>query len=64
MLVSQHMAYAIKHPEEIEQYDSIYDHMLYFFTAIIGMAEDLAIKHIDDFFSDTFSLVNAHSPQI
>ncbi|RED65844.1 hypothetical protein DFP95_101339 [Cohnella lupini] len=52
MLVSQHMAYAIKHPDELQQYESVYEHMLHYFMKVIGMAEDLAVAHLEDFFSE------------
>jgi hypothetical protein len=58
MLVSQHMAYAIANPNEIRQFETLSDHMVYYFVSVIGMSAHSARAYVDDFFSQTtFSAV-------
>ncbi|RXZ84021.1 hypothetical protein EBB07_02665 [Paenibacillaceae bacterium] len=47
--IKRHWAYLKNHPEEIQQYDSIYEHMLYYFTNKLGAPTNEAHEHIAEF---------------
>jgi|GEM_PF-6507723 len=51
-LVRRHIEYAKDRAEEVRLYDTIYDHMLYYFTHVLSIERDKAIAFIDDFRSD------------
>lgn len=52
MLVQQHMAYLQadeKHVAEMRQFETLYDHMQFFFTTKLGLLPDTAQGIVDDF---------------
>lgn len=51
-LVKQHQHYLSDNSNELKKYDSIYDHMLYYFTSVLGIEEQQALQYIQDFKSD------------
>ncbi|MFD0694730.1 hypothetical protein ACFQZT_11555 [Paenibacillus sp. GCM10027628] len=51
-LVNQHRQYLSEHPKELEKYATLYQHMLFFFTNILGIEEEQAVNHISDFKAD------------
>ncbi|MNN62964.1 hypothetical protein D3C81_1783010 [compost metagenome] len=58
MLVKQHMEYIKSNPAhaaEMRTYDTIYDHMFYYLTAVVGLIPSTAQGIVDDFKSDLMS---------
>ncbi|MDR6879035.1 hypothetical protein [Bacillus sp. 3255] len=51
-LIKQHQQHLSDNPHELQNYSSVYEHMLYYFTTILGMDEQQAWQHIQDFKSD------------
>lgn len=51
-LIKQHQHYLSVNSNELRNYDSIYDHMLYYFTSVLGIDEQQALHTIQDFKSD------------
>ncbi|MBA2943936.1 hypothetical protein HZF08_37325 [Paenibacillus sp. CGMCC 1.16610] len=51
-LIKQHQHYSSDNPSELKDYGSIYDHMLYYFTSVLGIDEQQALYTIQDFKSD------------
>ncbi|MEC0229292.1 hypothetical protein [Paenibacillus alba] len=51
-LVSQHRQYVKDNPKELEKYATLYEHMLFYFTAIRGIDEQTALQYIHDLKTD------------
>jgi len=54
-LVRQHKAYLQAHPNsaaELNQFETLYDHMFYYFTDKLGMTDDEATAVVKDFYAD------------
>ncbi|MNW67549.1 hypothetical protein D3C74_461470 [compost metagenome] len=54
MLVKQHMEY-LSNPDnaaESRNFETIYHHMYYYFTSVLGMLPDDARSVVDDFWVD------------
>lgn len=51
-LVHQHKKYVSENPKEIEGFDSLYAHMLFYLTRVLHMDEKQAMWHIQDFRAD------------
>lgn len=55
MLVRQHMAYLRTLDDaaaELNQFETLYDHMFFYFTEKLEMSHDEARKVVNDFISD------------
>lgn len=55
MLAKQHMEYINQDPKnaaEMRSFDTVYDHMFYYFTAVLGILPDTARGIIEDFEMD------------
>lgn len=51
-LIKQHQSFLSDNPNELSNYGSIYEHMLYYFTSVLGIDEQQALYTIQDFKSD------------
>ncbi len=51
-LVMKHQTYLSDNPNELENFSSIYDHMLFYFTRILGIDEEQALQCILDLKAD------------
>ncbi|MFD3261878.1 hypothetical protein ACE3MQ_25080 [Paenibacillus lentus] len=55
MLVKQHMQYILSDPAnaaEMRTFDTLYAHMFYYFTTVLGLLPDTAQGIVDDFEAD------------
>jgi hypothetical protein len=55
MLVRQHMAYLKtleRSKDELDKFDTLYDHMFYYFHCILKMTSEKAEMHAKDFYID------------
>jgi hypothetical protein len=55
-LVRQHMAYlkaSENSAKELSLYDTIYDHMFYYFNSVLKMSESESMAVVDDFRTDS-----------
>ncbi|NEW05981.1 hypothetical protein GK047_08165 [Paenibacillus sp. SYP-B3998] len=50
--IKKHQQYVSENPQELKNYDTIYDHMIVYFTEILGMDEQDALRCIHDFKKD------------
>jgi hypothetical protein len=55
-LVRQHLAYASAHPEELKQFNTIFDHMVFYFCSVHGLSKNDALRVLDEFGSDPTNL--------
>ncbi|EXX86039.1 hypothetical protein BG53_06965 [Paenibacillus darwinianus] len=49
MLIRSHAEYAKDHPDELEGYETVFDHMYDYFTIILKIGESAAASVIDEF---------------
>lgn len=51
-LVEKHQKFVSDNPNELENYGTVYEHMLYYFTSILGIDEQQALQCIIDLKTD------------
>ncbi|SDM92463.1 hypothetical protein SAMN04487897_101501 [Paenibacillus sp. yr247] len=51
-LVNQHRQYLSENTKELENYGSIYEHMLFYLTSILGIDKQKALQCISDLKAD------------
>jgi hypothetical protein len=49
ILIKQHLSYCLENRIENEQLETVYDHLLHYYTKVMGMSEDDANDVIFDF---------------
>jgi hypothetical protein len=59
-LVKQHLAYASEHPEELKRFETISDHMIYYFCSVLGLSEFKAHRVLAEFGHDRLHSMNAY----
>jgi Na+/melibiose symporter-like transporter len=48
ILLKQRLAYCLENRSEETQFETVYDHLLHYYTKVLGMSEDDAIDVIFD----------------
>lgn len=48
ILLKQRLSYCMEDRVELEHFESVYDHLLYYYMKVLGMSEDDAINIIFD----------------